>query len=397
MSDVLQDTKLLHVIDGLGTGGAERSLAELLPGLRRAGVTPIIACLHRRVQGVQEEVIAGGFDVRFLSGSPVSKAAGLRRLITRERPDLIHTTIFAANILGRVASIGGGTPVLTSLVNTPYAPIRLEDPRISPLALSATRLIDTFTARRFNDHFHAITEAVKRWAVETMHIEPTKITVVRRGRDPARLGEPSLERRRDSRRMLGLREDDEVIVSVGRQEFQKGQRHLLEAVEGLARRRPNVRLVLAGRQGSSSPLLDRLIRNPLLAERVKVLGHRADVPDLLAAADVFAFPSLYEGLGGAVIEAMALGLPIVASDLPAVREIVEHGGNALLVRPGSPSQIVDATERLLDDLNKSTAYGNRSREIFLDRFTLEHSTAGMLRLYEQVLSTKTRGTSVGAA
>jgi glycosyltransferase involved in cell wall biosynthesis len=130
-----------------------------------------------------------------------------------------------------------------------------------------------------------------------------------------------------------------------------------------------------------------------LAERVHVVGHRQDVPDLLAGADIFAFPSLYEGLGGVVIEAMALGLPIVASDIPAVREVVEPGGNALLTRPGSAPGLAEALAQLLDDRNRAAAFAKRGRSIFLERFTLERSTANMLQLYEQVLSTKRRAAS----
>ena len=133
-------------------------------------------------------MLASGADVRFLPRRPVGRLRELRRIVAEESPDLIHTTILASNLAGRLASIGSPATVLTSLVNTPYAPIRKHDLRVRPLALSAIRLVDIATARRLTDHFHAITEAVKGWAVADMGLDPGRITVVHRGRNPDRLG-----------------------------------------------------------------------------------------------------------------------------------------------------------------------------------------------------------------
>ena len=385
--------KILFVIDSLGAGGAERSLAELLPALEDAGIEAIIACLDRRTYGVETEVLESGADVRFLPRRPVGRLRELRRIVAKESPDLIHTTILASNLVGRLVSIGSPATVLTSLVSTPYAPIRKQDPRVRPLALSAIRLVDIATARRLTDHFHAITEAVKSWAVTDMGLDPSRITVVHRGRNPDRLGEPGSERRRSARLALGLREDDEVVVTVGRQEFQKGQRYLLEAVAALAPRRPHLRLLIAGRRGASSPELDRFLAVPELAGRVHVLGHREDVPDLLAASDLFAFPSLLEGLGGSVLEAMALGLPIVASDLPAIREIVEQGENALLVPVAAADELAEAIDRILQDPRLAREFGQRSREIFLERFTSTRSAEAMIDLYRHLAPGSTRQTA----
>jgi glycosyltransferase involved in cell wall biosynthesis len=393
MSTSVDGMKILFVIDSLGAGGAERSLAELLPALEDAGIEAIIACLDRRPHGVEAEVLASGADVRFLPRRPVARVRELRSIVARESPDLIHTTILASNLVGRLASIGSPATVLTSLVSTPYMPIRKQDPRVRPLALSAVRLVDIATARRLTDHFHAITEAVKSWAVADMGLDPSRITVVHRGRNSDRLGEPGPERRRSARLALGLRDDDEVILTVGRQEFQKGQRYLLEAVAALAPRRPHLRLLIAGRRGASSPELDRLLAVPQLAGRVHVLGHREDVPDLLTASDLFAFPSLLEGLGGSVLEAMALGLPIVASDLPAVREIVEEGENALLVPVAAADELAEAIDRILQDPRLARRFGQRSREIFLERFTSTRSAEAMIDLYRHLAAGSTRQTA----
>jgi len=317
----------------------------------------------------------------------------LRRLINQERPDLIHTTLFEANLIGGLAAARSGVPVLMSLVNTPYVAARLQDPHIHPLRLGAVRAVDAWMSRLLAWHFHAITEAVKNAAVRTLRISPARITVVERGRSALRLGARGEERRRQVRGQLGIPEDDQVLITVGRQEYQKGHRFLLQALALLQSSRPRLRLLLAGRSGYANEELIRLNSALGLKDRVWFMGHREDVPDLLAAADLFVFPSLWEGLGGAVIEAMALGLPVVASDIPALREVVEAGYNAELVPAGSPHELARAISALLDDPERAQSFGARSRQIFEARFTLDRCTERMLDLYEKVAAMATGGTT----
>lgn len=381
--------KVLFIIDGLGTGGAERSLAEMLPGLLSAGLVPSVFYLHRRPEGVEADIGRLGIEVRLLEGRRLfSRVVTLRRHITRIRPDIVHTTIFESNLTGRLAAVGSGAAVLTSLVNTPFASIRRLDPHVTPWRLTAARLFERAIASHLTTHFHAITHAVKAEAVRVLGISPDRITVVERGRDPSRLGSPGSERRRAVRQRLGLQDEDEVLINVGRQEYQKGQRFLLEAFARLAPHRPRMVLLIAGRQGLAAPDLQDLASGSSAQDRIRILGHRSDVPDLLAAADLFVFPSLYEGLGGSLIEAMALGLPIVASDLPAIREVVEADRNALLVPPASPPSLARAIETILDNRSLAKQFGARSLQIFENRFTLKRSVRAMIALYQTVAASR---------
>jgi glycosyltransferase involved in cell wall biosynthesis len=384
--------KVLLVIDGLGTGGAERSLAELLPRLAEARIEPTVVCLRRRREGIEDDVVAAGFGVRFLTGSNLAtRIVELRRIIERERPDLVHTSLVQASILGRLAAVRHSVPVLTSLTSTPYASVRLRDPMVRRLPFAAIRTIDGWSARHLTDHFHAISQTVRTAAIRSLGIPPERITVIPRGRDPERLGAPGRTRRGRVRRRLGLRPDDEIVITVGRQEFLKGHRFLLEAAEMLGRSRPRLVVLVAGRRGTASDRLARLHRRPGVGDVVRVLGYRDDVPDLLAASDLFVFPSLSEGLGGALIEAMALGLPIVASDVDAIREVVEPERNALLVRPGSTLELAGAVEALLDDPERRGVFGVRSRWIFEERFTIDRSAQRMIELYGRIARPPARG------
>ncbi|CAN5742959.1 N/A [soil metagenome] len=373
------------MINSLGAGGAEQSLAELLGPLERGGVEAVVACLGRRDVGPEARVLAQGFDVRFLRQRRMApQVVELRRLIRDVRPELVHTAIFDADVVGRLAATGTGATVLTTLVNTAYDPARSDDPHVSSAKLRVVRALDAWTARHLTDHFHALTVAVKDSAVTQLGVAPERVTVVARGRDPERLGRPSPERKALARQRLGLAADDEIVLHVGRQEYQKDIPTLIEAVISLARRRPHLVLLQAGRAGHDTAIIEDLAGR--LDGRVRVLGHRDDVAELLAAADLFAFPSRYEGLGGAVIEAMALGLAVVASDLPALREVVEPDGTGVLVAPAKPGLWATAIDELLSDHDRRRAYGRRARQVFEERFTLTQSVGAMLRLYQEVVT-----------
>jgi glycosyltransferase involved in cell wall biosynthesis len=379
--------KILYVIHSLGAGGAELSLAESLPAYSARGIHPVIVGMRRREEGFQDQVQSGGFDLRFLSGGTIAKQfLQLRKIMYSEDIDLVHTSLIASDIMGRLAAAGTGIPVLTSIVNTSYDPARLNDPNVNRVKLRLDRMIDGWTARNMANHFHAITHAVKKAAIDDLRLPSERITVIERGRDVSRLGKRSAERRRRVRESLKIREDEEIALTVGRQEFQKGQRFLLEAIASLASSRSRLKLVMVGRKGSATDELRSLSRTLQLQDRVIWLGHRSDVPDLLAAADVFVFPSLFEGLGGALIEAMALELPIIASNIPSVNEVVENGRGALLAPVGSPRELARCITEILENPGVAGELGQRAAGIFHRRFTLDRSASRMAELYSQLVA-----------
>jgi glycosyltransferase involved in cell wall biosynthesis len=376
--------KILHVIDGLGTGGAERSLSEILPRLEHYGVESAIAFFRSRDEGVEHSIRERDFATHLLRGRTlVGRVRALRRLLAEFAPDLVHSALFEATLLTRFAT-RTRVPVLTSLVSTPYAPARLLDPNVHRVKLEFVRLVDGWTGRHWTTHFHAITHAVKDAAVASFGVDPAAVTVIERGRDEARLGRGGMTRRTAARRSLCLGDDDQVVVNVARQEFLKGHRYLIQAMPRVIDSHPNAVLLVAGRKGHASRELEALLESSPVADRIRFLGHRDDVPEILAAADLYVSPSLIEGLGGAVIEAMALSLPVVATDLPATREVVEKGRNALLVPPASPEVLGDAIAALLENPARRWTFGEASRQIFEERFTLEMSVTRLVELYARV-------------
>jgi glycosyltransferase involved in cell wall biosynthesis len=183
---------------------------------------------------------------------------------------------------------------------------------------------------------------------------------------------------------LGLDHDTEAIVTVGRLEFQKGHVHLVGAFDVLATTRPSVELLIVGRNGNHSARLEARVRQSPHRDRIRTLGHRDDVPDILSASVVFVLPSIYEGFPGAAIEAMALGLPVVASSIPTLREVVEEGRSGLLVPPNEPPKLAGAIGKVLDDPKLARRLGDRGRHLFVTRLTAEPSHRRMIELYEQL-------------
>jgi glycosyltransferase involved in cell wall biosynthesis len=368
------------VLASLGPGGTQRSLLEMIPGLRSRDVRVVLAPVYRKRVNIRHLLEEAGAEVHEVQGDHLrSRVSNLRGFLKATDPDLVHTMIPAADVIGRLASVGHRAPVLTSLVNQPYAS---EDPQGRGTHPRLARQLNVWTARRLTSSFHAVSHAVKQAAVTTLGIDESAVTVIERGRDANRLAPGS---RPATRKALGLADDARVLVTVGRQDVQKGHRYPLD---GLARLPHDERPVacFVGREGEASAELDALVRTERLGPWVRFLGHRDDVPELLAAADMFVMPSLYEGLSGAVIEAMAMGLPIVASAIPGMDELISDGRSGRLVPAKSGAALAAAISELFEDPDRARAFGEAARAEYRSRLTLESSVQRTFDLYQRVVA-----------
>ena len=377
--------RVFYLIDSLTPGGAEVSLASLAPHYVRRGVELHVGYLYDRV-GVQDELLRAGASIEFL-GDPRGRLATVsrvRRAVARRRPDVLHTTLFEADVSGRAAAVRLGVPVVCSLVNDSYGPRHRADPLLRSSKVLTAQLLDAATAR-FVARFHALSHYVAAVMSERLRVARRRIDVIPRGRDAAALGARTRARRDGVRRSLGLEEGTPLVLSAARHEHQKGLDLLLAAFSEVIRRDGRARLVIAGREGAASALLEAQAKASGLDGYVRFLGPRRDVPDLLCAADVFVLPSRWEGFAGVLVEAMALEAPIVASNLPAVRETLDHGVTALLVDPWDAGFLAQA---IVDCLSDRSAAGRRAaaaRSVFDSRLTSDHVASEMIEFYERVL------------
>jgi glycosyltransferase involved in cell wall biosynthesis len=377
---------VVYLIDSLIAGGAERSLAALAPHYRHAGVQLDVAYLYANRDNVWLPALRdAGAECFPLSGSH-GRLGAIRRtaqLISERRPDIVHTTLFDADITGRIATLTSRVPVVCSLVNAAYGPEQLADPDLRAWKVRAAQTLDAVTAKRVT-RFHAVSTAVADDMGRRLRITRGRIDVIPRGRDVAELGTRTPARRAAVRASLGLAEEERLLLAVGRHEFQKGFDVLLASFAELRRSHGNARLAIAGREGAATPTLQSIISERGLEPSVDLLGFRSDIPDLLCAADVFVSASRWEGSPGGVLEAMALETPLVAADIPAVREVFGGEECGWLV----PVDDVRALAAMLSDVldGGTTDRTATARQHFLAHYTIEQIAAEMVRFYERALT-----------
>jgi glycosyltransferase involved in cell wall biosynthesis len=379
--------QVLYLIDSLFPGGACRSLAAVTPYLIAEGVRLDVAYLFER-PGLHAEFEAAGARVFPLTGaSRIGRWARAARLVRRRRPDLIHTTLFEADIAGRVAGLFGQVPIVCSLVGLPYGPEQLRDPTLVGWKVRAAGAIDATTAQVVR-RFHALSTHVADVMASRLRVPRGRIDVVARGRDPSRLGLRTDRRREWARRILGVRPEEVVILAAARQEFQKGLDILMDAFPAVSEQVPQARLFLCGRDGAATPTLKE--KASRLGRGVTMLGVRNDVFELMCAADCLAVPSRWEPLGGVLVEALALETPIVASDQPAIRELLDQGRCGRLVTPDRPEALAEGIVAAVNDSEGSSRMARFGRTRFLEAYSVDHVGQQMLGFYRRALTPRAR-------
>jgi glycosyltransferase involved in cell wall biosynthesis len=376
-----QPLRVLQLIDSLARAGAEQSLASLAPHLADEGIDVHVAYLVER-EGLRTDIEKSGIPVHSLANGPAHRGTWLSRtlrLINELEPALVHTTLFEADLAGRRAAARLRTPCVSSFVNTAYGRTESGRDGLSRLRVTAAQAADALTARKVT-RFHAVTQHVATVMGRRLRIPAHKIDVIPRGRDAALLGRRSPERHSDVRRRLGIAEDAPVVLAVGRQEPQKGLDVLLRALTEVRQQLPDLRVLVAGRAGRASESLAKLAVDAGLVDAVRFLGMRDDVADLMAAADVLAFPSLWEGAAGTLQEAMALECPIVTSALPTILETVDQS-TAEVVAPASPDELTRGLLHVLRDPVTAAGRAVAARERFERDFTIQVSARRMADLY----------------
>lgn len=377
--------RVLVVIDSLtASGGAEQALAASAPGLVSAGVELIVQPILNRPQ-LNEVLLAAGANV--LPALPSGRFPAVRALsslIDQMRLDLVHTTLFESDLLGRIAARRNRVPVVSSLVTTAYS---AEYRQVLPWhKVRLAHGADAATARLVT-RFHALTEHVKSEAVRRLRLPRERIDVIPRGRGREYLGTRSRERSREVRDRIGIPQELPLIMAAARHEHAKGLDVAIEAMAILRDRLDmrDVHLVVAGREGLQTSMLRRLVQSYQLEEQVALLGLRRDVPDLLAAADVVLAPSRWEGMGSTLVEAMGIGTPIIATDIPAIRETLGGPDAAVLVPREDPTAIARAVQESLQDGRMSERRATVAKSRFEAKYTIEAVVDATIRFYERAL------------
>ena len=342
--------RVLHVIDSLsGSGGAEqglvREVTRFSPGIEQRVVT-LYDRMELADQLREREIPIDLIGLKEGSGSRSWPRAvtAVRRIARDFKPDVIQTSLFLGNIVGQLAGRSLRIPVVSNLVlSGDVDSLRSYQPGASSRRAALLRSIAGWAARSDLVRFRALTEEVKASNAALLGVDPSAVTVIPRG-----VPRP-LETRRRSLAEVGL-PDGPLAVNVGRLAAQKGQVLLVQAFAEVRKQVPDGHLAIIGRDGEARDQVSKEIDDLELGDAVTLVGHTSGVVDYLENAHVFAFSSLMEGLGTAVLEAMSVGVPVVAFDIPPVREATADGRFATLVPVGDVARFAAAlVEQLSND------------------------------------------------
>src|SRR6202171_844341 len=356
----------------LGFGGGETQVLGLTLALISAGHRAELICdpagrLWKRAtdSGVRCH------PLRIRNALDISAAIRLRGILKRERYDIGHFHTSRAHSMAALTH--GFAPALFVTRRMDYRPTRIFAPYLFNRAVDCVLAISAGVAD----------------SLAAAGVDRSSVTVVPSGVDCERFRPPSADERARARARFEISDGEIAIVAVGALEPRKGHRYLIEAIAALADSGVALRCLIAG-DGSIRADLEREITKLGCAGRAVMLGRIEDPRELLWASDIFAMPSLNEGLGVAALEAMACGLPAIVTAVGGLREVVEHDDSGILIEPSRADEIGAAIARLASSADLRTRIGAAARQRVEQNYSMATMADRTLALYRAAVG-KHRG------
>lgn len=380
----MEKIKVLYLIDTLAVGGAEKSLADIAinnPYIESIFVTiykgdALVSLLKQtNIQVYQlENTFKYGFD---------AVVQQLLPLIDTLQPDIIHSTLFRSDIVARKIKSKRNIPLISSFVNNSYAKVRYDKMGIiSKMKLFGVQRWDAWSAKKA-DLFISNSETIRQSNAGALGINLEKIKVIYRGRSSQKFDSVTQADALALRNSLGIDSETKVLLNVSRLLDRKGQLDLLHGFAKLVVMQPKTVLLIAG-EGAYRTTLENEIEQLGLKKNVQLLGNRNDIPVVLAMADIFVFPSHYEGLPGALIEAMFAQKVIICSDIGENKECVSPK-EAVFFKTGNVSDLADKMIKVLTDFEDYTSMSVLAKKAAVEKFELANVVRQYNETYHQLL------------
>lgn len=358
--------KVIHIIQSLDSGGCEHMLLRTLPLLSDG--------FEHRILTLQEP---GELAPRFTEkGIPVTTInlggffdfPGYRRLLSETRllaPDCIITYLFHADMIGRLflrPALGWRMPHGNSAPIIPFLRTTYNHPKYL-----VARILEWLT-RPFVRQYLANSEAVKDFYTEHLGVQPGKITVIPNGIDIDYFD--SIIPDKALRESLGIKPDDFIVICVANLHPNKGHRYLLQAFEAVYKKHPETYLLIVG-DGTEHARLKNQTQEYTSKNNIAFLGRRTDVPELLKISDCFILPTLFEGQSNAIMEAMASSLPVVTTDIPENRTLIQNNVNGILIPTENSIALIDTIQRIMSNTEMNEQLSKEAKKTIGDSFLLE--------------------------
>lgn len=365
--------RVVYLTHTLGVGGAEELILNMVARLPRDRFEPIVCCFENPPGPIGPEIAALG--VRIV---PLGVAPGWRhplgwwtivKALRDLQPQIVHTFMLPASLYGRSAAVAAGVPIIIG------TEVNIYD-RKQRHHIVVERLLSARSAC-----IVASAEAVKSAYVRQLGIDAASVRVVYNAVNWDRLRATATPH--DVRQSLGIPDDRLVVGVVATLQDKKGHRVLLDAVARTAGLE-HVWLMLIG-DGPERRPLEAYTAALGLSDRVTFCGTRRDLGNLLPAMDVFALPSLWEGLPLALILAMGASRPVVATRIAGIPEVVTDGETGLLVEPGNAAELGAALASVCRDSVLRSRLGSRACAAVRDRFGADAYSAAVIGIYEEFL------------
>jgi glycosyltransferase involved in cell wall biosynthesis len=365
--------RVLHIIDSLHLGGAQ----EVVLNLATCGSSRFrheVATMHGR--GIYwNRLTQAGVKVHSLSPHKLLPAylASIPWRILADKPDILHCHLIPSNIIAKPLGALLGVPVIINHDHT-NDPHRINNKILLGLDKSNNR---------FAHHIIAVAAACRDFLITHESIPPEKISLVPNAIDLRRFS-PGEASRDDARAQLGLPAGSRIVAGVGRLNPQKNFALFLDIAAQLAPRFPDLHFLLAG-DGPEEQMLSEKASALGIANRVTFSGYVADTRLVYLSADVLLMPSRYEGLPMTLLEAMAMGLPVVASKLDGIAEVISDGAEGFLAPSDDAALFVERTAALLADAELSLRISKNARDKIEARFSVERMTSAVEDIYDRFL------------
>ncbi len=366
-----QRTTLMHLISCFAIGGAEKLVIDLAASIDKKKFDVILCGMDMIKNSVDEAFYADlrkqGVKILMLRKPPhrrrIETVLKLRQHLKDNHVSILHTHCQSPDFYGKISAFLARTPLVFSTIHN----------------VAGYHAVHESILHKLTTRYIAISETVKRYGVSDLKIPSEKIEVIYNAIDTRKFSPLAVDRY-SKLKELGVPAGRKIVCTVGSCEERKGHHYLIEAAEQVVRKMADVHFLIVGDTAADPEFAGRMremVGAKKLQDRISFADTRTDIAEILSITDIFVLPSLYEGLSIALLEAMASGLPVIATSVGSNPEVVENGINGFIVPPRDATLLAWKIEDLLADPQNAADMGSRGRTMVresfgIDRLVQEH-------------------------